>query len=134
VSINHILDVFIDSLKDENLEVRNTAAKVFTGVLRCSQRSQIPNLRVSWGYRDECIGSERDRQERFLAQERAVRLPKKSDANYTEAMLVLHSAILGLCALVDCFPYVVEEWVPPLIEGKPLAECTADPLLNILLI
>jgi len=98
-SINQILDVFIHGLKDENLEVRNTAAKVFAGVLRCSQRSQIPALR-----------------ERFLAQERSVRLPKKSESNYAEAMLDLHSAILGLCALVECFPYVVEEWIPPLME------------------
>lgn len=43
-----ILDAFIDGLRDDNLEVRNTAAKVFAGVLRSSQRSQIPGLRVSF--------------------------------------------------------------------------------------
>lgn len=29
----------------------------------------------------------------------------------------LHSAILGLCALIESFPYSVEPWMPPLTEG-----------------
>jgi hypothetical protein len=57
------------------------------------------------------------KQERFLAEERRIRVPKRSDPNYNQAMLDLHSTILGLCALVDCFPYVVEEWIPALMEG-----------------
>jgi proteasome activator subunit 4 len=44
--ILEIVNCLIDCLGDENVEVRNTAAKVFAGVLRCSQRSQIPRLRV----------------------------------------------------------------------------------------
>lgn len=33
-------------------------------------------------------------------------------------MRKLHSAILGLCALIESFPYSVEPWMPPLTEGQ----------------
>lgn len=32
-------------------------------------------------------------------------------------MRKLHSAILGLCALIESVPYSVESWMPPLTEG-----------------
>lgn len=33
-------------------------------------------------------------------------------------MRKLHSAVLGLCALIESFPYSVESWMPPLTEGR----------------
>jgi proteasome activator subunit 4 len=73
-------------------------------------------------------------QERFIAQERRVRLPKKSDSNYAETMLTLHSAILGLCALIDCFPYVVEDWMPPLMEGLDSVRLVIDVMANYIFV
>jgi len=102
------VDALIVCLRDENVEVRTTAAKVFAGVLRCAQRSQIPSLRT-----------------RFLQLEHDTSLPKKSDPGYNDALRTLHSAVLGLCALMDCFPYVVESWMPPLMEV--FAKHSTDP-------
>ena len=65
-------------------------------------------------------------QRRFLELEGQVRLPRKSDPSYGEALRMRHSAILGLCALMDCFPYVVEPWMPPLMEGGGRLVCARE--------
>jgi hypothetical protein len=38
-----------------------------------------------------------------------------------------HAAILGICALVDSYPYTVERWMPELIANI-LAEHAYDPV------
>lgn len=42
-----MMDVLLDCLTDENVEVRETAAQMLSGVVRCSQRQSIIPLRVS---------------------------------------------------------------------------------------
>lgn len=49
---------------------------------------------------------------------RKTKLPPRTANNYAESLRALHSAILGLCALIECFPYSVEPWMPPLTEGE----------------
>lgn len=44
--IERLMDVVIFCLGDENVEVRETAAKLLAGLLRCSQRRRILPLRV----------------------------------------------------------------------------------------
>lgn len=56
-------------------------------------------------------------QNRFVREVRKARLPARQDANYAEALRSLHSSILGLCALVESFPYSVEPWMPALTDG-----------------
>jgi proteasome activator subunit 4 len=45
--ITRIVDVLLLCLKDDNVEVRQMAAKTLAGVLRCSRRSKIPELKVN---------------------------------------------------------------------------------------
>lgn len=45
--ITRIIDVLLLCLKDDNVEVRQMAAKTLAGVLRCSRRSKIPELKVT---------------------------------------------------------------------------------------
>lgn len=45
-SASNITDVVIECLSDENVEVREMAAKILSGLLRCSQRQSIIPLRV----------------------------------------------------------------------------------------
>jgi proteasome activator subunit 4 len=49
---------------------------------------------------------------------RNTKLPTRRDPAYVESLRTLHSAILGLCALIDSFPYSVEPWMPPLTESE----------------
>jgi proteasome activator subunit 4 len=64
-------------------------------------------------------------QNRFIALARKSRLPTRKDAGYADAMRALHSAILGLCALIESYPYTVEQWMPPLTDV--LAAHATDP-------
>ena len=41
------MDILLDCLADENVEVREMASKVFSGVVRCSQRQSILLFKVS---------------------------------------------------------------------------------------
>ncbi len=45
-SAANLTDVVIECLSDENVEVREMAAKILSGLLRCSQRQSIIPLRV----------------------------------------------------------------------------------------
>ncbi|KAG8737973.1 hypothetical protein FRC10_007440 [Ceratobasidium sp. 414] len=106
--ITRIVDVLLLCLKDDNVEVRQMAAKTLAGVLRCSKRSKIPELK-----------------DRFVRTVKRSKLPDRKDAEYASAIRTRHSAILGLCSLIDVFPYSVEKWMPPLCEV--LARHTYDP-------
>ena len=60
-------------------------------------------------------------QNRFVNEVRRVSLPSRKDEGYAEALRALHSNILGICSLVESFPYSVEPWMPPLTESEPCA-------------
>jgi len=106
--VSRVMDVLLECLGDENVEVRQMASKVLSGVVRCSQRQSIVPLK-----------------NRFLALARKITLPARRDPAYAESLRSLHSAILGLCALIESFPYSVEPWMPALTEV--LAAHATDP-------
>ncbi|KAF7306621.1 hypothetical protein MIND_00453500 [Mycena indigotica] len=78
----------------------------------------------------DCLGDENVEsivplKNRFLALARKTTLPARRDPAYADSLRALHSAILGLCALIESFPYSVEPWMPPLTEI--LAAHASDP-------
>lgn len=104
-----MMEVLLECLSDENVEVREMAAKMLAGVVRCSQRQSIIPLR-----------------DRFVKLARQTKLPPRRDPGYASALRTLHSAILGLCALIESTPYSVEPWMPPLTDI--LASHATDPI------
>ncbi|ETW87560.1 hypothetical protein HETIRDRAFT_469691 [Heterobasidion irregulare TC 32-1] len=94
-----IMDVVINCLSDDNVEVREMASKVLSGVVRVSQRQSIIRLK-----------------NQFLSLAHKVKLPARQDPKYGDSLRTLHSAILGLCALIESFPYSVETWMPSLTD------------------
>ncbi|KAJ7225864.1 hypothetical protein GGX14DRAFT_422660 [Mycena pura] len=106
--VGKVMEVLLECLGDENVEVRQMASKVLSGVVRCSQRQSIVPLK-----------------NRFLALARKTTLPERRDPVYADSLRALHSAILGLCALIESFPYTVKPWMPPLTEV--LAAHATDP-------
>ncbi|KAF8328806.1 uncharacterized protein EI90DRAFT_3063646 [Cantharellus anzutake] len=97
--INRVMEVLVECLRDENVEVRETSATTLSGVLRCSQKSNVIALK-----------------DRFVRNALRAKLPKRSDPEYSDALRRLHSAILGMIATLQAYPYVVESWMPSLIE------------------
>ncbi|KAH7104315.1 ARM repeat-containing protein [Auriculariales sp. MPI-PUGE-AT-0066] len=107
-SVQRIMDLLLECLFDENVEVREMAAKTLSGVIRCSQRQSIISLR-----------------DLFVQQAKTVAFPTRSDPIYAESIRKLHGAILGITSLIEAFPYAVEGWMPPLTEV--LATHATDP-------
>ena len=66
-------------------------------------------------------------KERFERVERETRLPPRGSAEYLPALRKLHSAILGVKALIEAFPYSVPHWCPDLIMNV-LSRHTYDPV------
>ncbi|KAM6497955.1 hypothetical protein JOM56_005903 [Amanita muscaria] len=105
-----ILEVLCQCLDDEVVEVREMAATTLSGVLRLSPRRSILTLK-----------------DRFVRLAKANRIPRRQDPNYNKAIRQRHAAILGICALVESYPYTVEKWMPDLLCNV-LAEHTYDPI------
>ncbi|KAL1951786.1 hypothetical protein VTO73DRAFT_935 [Trametes versicolor] len=94
--VSRLMSVLLECLSDENIEVREMASKMLSGV------------------------------DRFVNTLRRTRMPKRGDPAYQDSLRSLHSAILGICALIESFPYSVEPWMPPLTDV--LANHATDPL------
>jgi len=92
------------------VEVREMAATTLSGILRLSPRRSIITLK-----------------DRFVRLAKNSHIPVRQDPNYNKAIRQRHAAILGICALVDSYPYTVEKWLPDLLTNV-LAEHTYDPI------
>lgn len=115
--VTKMMDVLLDCLSDENVEVREMASQMLSGVVRCSQRQSIIPLRVRLhAYPLTGVLIPRT-QNRFIELARTTKLPPRRDVAYQESLRTLHSAILGICALIESFPYSVETWMPPLTDS-----------------
>lgn len=90
-SVGRVMEILLECLQDENVEVREMAAKTLAGVIRCSQRSSIIALR-----------------DRFIRQVQGTRLPPRSSPQHPDALRTLHGGVLGLVALIEAYPYSVE--------------------------
>ncbi|KAI0374438.1 hypothetical protein BV20DRAFT_1049238 [Pilatotrama ljubarskyi] len=106
-----MVEVICRCLDDEVVEVREMAATTLSGILRLSPRRSVIALK-----------------DRFVRLIKNSKLPqdRKSPA-YNIALRQLHAAILGICALIDSYPYTIERWMPELLTSV-LAEHTYDPV------
>ncbi|KZT06355.1 uncharacterized protein LAESUDRAFT_653878 [Laetiporus sulphureus 93-53] len=110
VKIVEMIEVVCRCLDDEVVEVREMAATTLSGILRLSPRRSVLHLR-----------------DRFVRLLKNSKLPGRRSPTYTSALRQRHAAILGICALVDSYPYTVERWLPDLLTNV-LAEHTYDPI------
>ncbi|KAG6845633.1 hypothetical protein H0H87_005840 [Tephrocybe sp. NHM501043] len=110
IKIVEILEVLCSCLDDEVVEVREMAATTLSGILRLSPRRSVLTLK-----------------DRFARLAKNSHIPARQDPNYNKAIRQRHAAILGICALVDSYPYTVEKWMPALLTNV-LAEHTYDPI------
>jgi proteasome activator subunit 4 len=66
-------------------------------------------------------------QDRFVKLAGKVQLPDRVSPAYNAAVRQRHAAIIGICALIDSFPYTIEKWMPGLLTTVML-EHTHDPV------
>ncbi|KXN83586.1 Proteasome activator complex subunit 4 [Leucoagaricus sp. SymC.cos] len=110
IKIVEMLEVLCRCLDDEIVEVREMAAVTLSGILRLSPRRSVLTLK-----------------DRFIRLLKNSHIPGRNDPSYNKAIRQRHAAILGICALVESYPYTVEKWLPELLTGV-LAEHTYDPI------
>ncbi|KAF7437108.1 hypothetical protein PC9H_003942 [Pleurotus ostreatus] len=110
IKVVEILEVLCRCLDDEIVEVREMAATTLSGILRLSPRRSVITLK-----------------DRFVRLAKNSHIPERQSPDYNKALRQRHAAILGICALVDSYPYTVEKWMPDLLANV-LAEHTYDPI------
>ncbi|KAH8100502.1 hypothetical protein BXZ70DRAFT_1022407 [Cristinia sonorae] len=110
IKVVEMLEVICRCLDDEVVEVREMAATTLSGILRVSPRRSVLALK-----------------ERFVRLLKNSHLPDRKSPVYNNALRQRHAAILGICALVDSYPYTVEKWMPDLLTNV-LADHTYDPI------
>lgn len=108
--VNDILDVLCQCLDDEVVEVREMVGTTLSGILRLSPRRSVVTLK-----------------DRFVKLAGKVQLPDRVSPVYNAAVRQRHAAIIGICALIDSFPYTIEKWMPGLLTTVML-EHTHDPI------
>jgi proteasome activator subunit 4 len=84
--------------------------RTLSGVLRLSPRRSVLILK-----------------DRFVRLIKRSSIPVRNDPSFTKAVRERHAAILGICALVESYPYSIPEWMPDLLT-EVLAEHTFDPI------
>lgn len=100
-----VMEELYKLLRDQNIEVREAAAQTLSGIVRCSQRSYTLDLKKRF--------TDTVKANSVLPKRR---LPNgEMNQEYAPAVLKLHSGILGICALINAFPYDVPSWMPELL-------------------
>lgn len=66
-------------------------------------------------------------KDRFVRLAKNTNLPDRRSPSYASTLRQRHAAILGICALVESYPYTIERWMPELLTSV-LAEHTYDPI------
>ncbi|KAH7923993.1 hypothetical protein BV22DRAFT_1196262 [Leucogyrophana mollusca] len=105
-----ILDVLCKSLDDEVVEVREMVGTTLSGILRLSPRRSVITLK-----------------DRFVKLAKKSPIPDRNSPVYNAAIRQRHAAIIGICALIDSFPYTIEKWMPALLTTVML-EHAYDPI------
>ncbi|KAL4069445.1 hypothetical protein J3A83DRAFT_4095440 [Scleroderma citrinum] len=104
-----ILDVLCKCLDDEVVEVREMAGRQAMIILQIDSAGLILP------------------QNRFTRLARKSQVPNRDSPLYSLALRQRHAAIIGICALIDSFPYTVERWMPELLTTVML-EHAHDPI------
>jgi len=103
-------------------------ARTLSGVLRLSPRRSQLTLKVQLEFHVALSGhSLTCQQDRFVKLLRRSPLPNRQSPVYNAAIRQRHAAILGICSLIDSYPYTVERWMPELLSNV-LAEHAYDPV------
>ncbi|PFX25214.1 Proteasome activator complex subunit 4B [Stylophora pistillata] len=102
--VSDVKELVLNLLEDEQLEVRETAAATFSGL-------------VHYGFFD--LDDELQKQFTKMANTKLKKKKKGVDGanglNYDAALIHRHAGVLGLASCVQAFPYDVPSWMPQIL-------------------
>ncbi|KAJ1566898.1 hypothetical protein HK096_000052 [Nowakowskiella sp. JEL0078] len=122
--VQKIMDVICGLLADPQIEIRQLAAVTLSGLIRCSQREAIDNLKSRFEFQLKQFKLPK-RNRGIAKQDSPSPKDKLQSATYANILVKRHAATLGLSALVQAFPYEVPQWMPEVLEL--LHSCMTDP-------
>ena len=104
--VSQVQQLVVSLLQDDNLTVRQKAAKILGGLLHSGflNGEAVPNLLA------DLRGRVRDRMKRH-----GKKFTREQGQEDKGRALQHHSGILGMCAFVEAFPYDVPKFVPPIL-------------------
>lgn len=103
--LEKVFNISIGGLSDQQLEVRELARIALSSLIR----STSPDINSLIEKFTKLIGS----------------TPKRKQDKNEKMIIQQHSGILGLCALVNSFPYDIPQWMPDVLVQ--LANHSQDP-------
>ncbi|KAE9410746.1 ARM repeat-containing protein [Gymnopus androsaceus JB14] len=109
IKVVQMLEVLGKCLDDEVVDVREMAAQTLSGVIRLSPKSSILTLK-----------------NRFVRLAKNSHIPDKQDPTYNKCVRQRHAAILGICALVDSYPYSAEHTYDPIPISTTVRKCASN--------
>ncbi|XP_058802846.1 proteasome activator complex subunit 4A-like [Phymastichus coffea] len=99
--ITEIRVVLMRLIKDERVEVRETAAQILNGMLHCTLIEDHETLLEDF---------------KKLAKTKLRSRKAESSSCATNAIYLRHAGVLGMCAFIQAHPYDVPEIIPPIFE------------------
>lgn len=125
-----------DLLLDKSQEVRQLASVTLSGLVRCSRRDAIEELKGQFSRllakklppnpRRNRSNSTSSASSASIASPTSPTSPTNaSEQEFHDAVKLRHAGVLGLSCLVQAFPYEVPEWMPSVLVQ--LASCISDP-------
>ncbi|KAH9822994.1 hypothetical protein DFH28DRAFT_1216660 [Melampsora americana] len=119
LQVDRILESLCILLGDSSPEVREAAAITLSGIVHCSERASILQLKA-----------------RFTQVLKETHLPKNRFQNgvevtgYQATLIKIHSAVLGSAALINAFPYEVPVWVPEILINNICSHMSSPTMIS----
>ncbi|RZF34164.1 hypothetical protein LSTR_LSTR003574 [Laodelphax striatellus] len=98
--VSELKTVVLSLLKDERIEVRETASQVLSGLIHCEFISVDAQKQLLANFAKHC----------------RIKVDKKAQKTVTNGLIARHAAVLGLCSFINASPYDVPEEVPSILE------------------
>ncbi|KAI9330364.1 hypothetical protein DFJ73DRAFT_858866 [Zopfochytrium polystomum] len=119
---SRVLDTVAGALIDPQIEVRQLASVTLSGLIRCSERKSIADLKAKFSKTLRQTAAAKKKTASGKAGSNSS--SPAASPGQPSTLVKRHSAVLGLSALVLAFPYDIPEWMPDAL--MLLSSCTAD--------
>jgi hypothetical protein len=112
-----IIQLLAQTLQDSRIEVRQLANETLSGIIRCSSRESIEQLK---NYFEGLLKEKLPKKTKNCTIK-----DLKAKPEYNKILIKRHAGVLGLSSLVQAFPYDIPNWLPEVLCS--IALCINNP-------
>ena len=120
-----VFNAHIELSNSPSVELRNTASKNLSGILKCSLRSHLPSIAVIY-----------TNQAKYIVELKSLALPKLlirevTEEVYKDHISKRHSVISILCSVILAFPFEVPDWLVECIMAVASSSSNPTPIREL---